>query len=632
MDPNPTTTSVRDVDISALSPGAKIGRYEVISVLGQGGFGITYRARDVQLGREVAIKEYLPTSLAYRDSGTTVVPRSTKVADDFTWGRERFVAEGRTLATLHEAPGIVKVFDFLEINGTAYIVMEMLRGDTLDARLRNNGPMGAEAIDRILWPLLDGLQQVHAAGFLHRDIKPANILLNVNGQPTLIDFGASRAATAGRTASMTAVFTPGYAAAEQFTAAKQGPWTDIYGLSATLYHAITGMIPPSAFDRMLDDTHVPLAARAPAGFPSGLLSGIDAGLAVRAGDRPQSIAEWRSRLSLPASQNGNPTVLSRNDAATRIVLPRATSGQAPREMSAVRHRAVWSTAAFVAVIVAAGAYFLAAQAPTPALRAPENLVDRRPDTVWAIGTWRGRVPGWTYGGTDVRTLQVSEIGTSIVCKWGTGALPGGPLSSCTISSTEIRGVTVDNAIIALQRNGADLGGTFRPSPNAQVYPVSMQRLDTSDKPNPGAAGTGGDGERRAKAEEEAKTSAAAAPPPPASAASPAPPPAAATGIYDGRWSVVQDCPSANGFGGYVHPLNMTVTGGAVRAQWGGEGRPDSWAITGQIMPDGSATLVVSGLSDKGLPIGYSFAARFDANTGTGARTKDRHCDFTFARR
>src|SRR5713226_5127831 len=162
----------------ALKPGQTIGRYEIVSVLGQGGFGITYRARDVQLGREVAIKECLPTALAVRQDGTTVLPRTTKMAEDFGWGRERFVTEGRTLASLHRVPAIVQVFDFLETNGTAYIVMELLHGGTLEGRITRLGKLGPEDVDRILWPLLDGLEQVHNAGFLHRDIKPANILLD----------------------------------------------------------------------------------------------------------------------------------------------------------------------------------------------------------------------------------------------------------------------------------------------------------------------------------------------------------------------------------------------------------------------------------------------------------------------
>jgi hypothetical protein len=283
------------VDFVALKPGHRVGRYEIVAVLGQGGFGITYRARDGQLGRDVALKEYLPTALAVRQDGTTVLPRSTDVADDFIWGRARFVAEGRTLATLHEAAAIVKVFDFLEANGTAYIVMELVRGETLEARASRGMPGPAE-VDAILWPLLDGLEQVHEAGFLHRDIKPANILLGPSGRPTLIDFGASRAAIAGRTTAMTAIFTPGYAAAEQFTSARQGPWTDIYGLAATMYRLLSGMVPPSAFDRMLEDHYKPLTALALRNFSPRLLAGIDAGMAVRVDDRPPSIAKWRSLL------------------------------------------------------------------------------------------------------------------------------------------------------------------------------------------------------------------------------------------------------------------------------------------------------------------------------------------------
>ena len=305
----PPPGEVPEIDYVALRTGQTIGRYEIVSVLGQGGFGITYRARDIQLGREVAIKEYLPSALAVRQDGATVLPRTTKMADDFGWGRDRFVTEGRTLATLHRVPAIVHVFDFLEANGTAYIVMELLSGETLEDRLKRQGTLGPDEVDRILWPLLDGLEQVHAAGFLHRDIKPANILLNAAGDPTLIDFGAAREAMVGRTSAMTAIFTPGYAAAEQMTSAKQGPWTDIYGLAATLYNAIAGKTPPGAFDRMLDDGYEPLARLAPKGFAPGLLAGVDAGLAVAARDRPQSIAGWRPILGMTAAPAADATMM-----------------------------------------------------------------------------------------------------------------------------------------------------------------------------------------------------------------------------------------------------------------------------------------------------------------------------------
>ena len=314
-----SSTTVHHV---ALAAGTRIGRYEILGVLGQGGFGITYRARDTQLSRDVAIKEYLPTALAIRRDGTTVLPRSTDVADDFIWGRDRFIAEGRTLASLHEAPAVVRVFDFLEEHGTAYIVMELLRGETLERRVKERGPLSFADMDAILWPLLDGLEHVHQAGFLHRDIKPANILLRGAGRPTLIDFGASRAAMAGRTAAMTAIFTPGFAAAEQFTSARQGPWTDIYGLAATLYWAITGGPPPSAFDRMVVDDYQPLVARRPPDFPRALLAGIDAGLAVRAGDRPQSIPAWRPMLQV--------SLLVGDDSTRRASQPAAASKSADR--------------------------------------------------------------------------------------------------------------------------------------------------------------------------------------------------------------------------------------------------------------------------------------------------------------
>ena len=280
----------------ALPVGTAIGRYRISGILGQGSFGITYRAHDGQLGRDVAIKEYLPTTFAVRHSGLGVVPNSTGAMEDFAWGRERFVEEGRTLAGFQRAPGIVRVYDFLEANGTAYIVMELVRGETLGARLGRQGPLPPPQVERILRTLLDGLEEVHSASFIHRDIKPDNILLDNQGEPTLIDFGAARAAVVGRTVPLTGIFTPGYAAVEQFTDARQGVFTDIYGLSATLYQSITGEKPPTAFDRMLEDKYVPLAKRQPAGFGAALLAGIDRGMSIRPEARPQSIAAWREVL------------------------------------------------------------------------------------------------------------------------------------------------------------------------------------------------------------------------------------------------------------------------------------------------------------------------------------------------
>lgn len=230
-------------------------------------------------------------------------PRFTAVAEDFSWGRERFVAEGRTLASLHDAPAIVNVFDFVETNGTSLMAMELARGGTLDERVKTSGRLSPQEVDTFLPPLLEGLQKVHEIGFLHRDIKPGNILLSEAGLPTLIDFGAARLAIAGRSSTMPAIFTPGYAAPEQFATGKQGPWTDIYGRSATLHHAITGKPPSSALDRLLEDTYQPLAGQQLIGYSPALLAGIDAGLAVRFDERPQTISAWRALLggSMPTA-------------------------------------------------------------------------------------------------------------------------------------------------------------------------------------------------------------------------------------------------------------------------------------------------------------------------------------------
>jgi serine/threonine protein kinase len=356
--PHPLSSDVPPrVDHVALPAGARIDRYEVLGVLGHGGFGITYLARDSRLEREVAIKEYLPTTLAVRQHGESVL-RSTEAADDFGWGRNRFMEEGRTLASLHEVPSIVQVFDFLEANGTAYIVMERLRGETLEERVGQGGPLAPADLDAILWPLLDGLHKVHDAGFLHRDIKPANIVLGADGRATLIDFGASRLAMADRTRTMTAIFTPGYAAPEQFTSARQGPWTDIYGLAATLHFAITAEAPPSAFDRLMEDAYEPLTRVQPPGFPGSLLVGVDAGLALRLEERPQAIAGWR-RLLRGESAGGDATVVMPTEKPAGSSPAAGPTPPTPPSAPTVLAVSPWRLAYRKWIALAAGAVLLA---------------------------------------------------------------------------------------------------------------------------------------------------------------------------------------------------------------------------------------------------------------------------------
>ena len=345
----------------ALAPGSRLGRYEVAAVLGQGAFGITYRAHDTAGPRDVAIKEYFPAALALREADSTVLPRSTNVTEEFVWGRARFVDEERTLAKLAGAPAIVRVLDFVEANRTAYMVMELVEGETLEHRLKPDRGMAPDEIDKLLWPLLEGLERVHAEGFLHRDIKPANIVIGADGSPTLIDFGAARMALGGRTRTMTAIFTPGYAPFEQLSSGKQGPYTDIYALGATLYQCVTGRVPINALERSLDDTLQPAVEAGHGAYETALLTGIDAALARRVADRPQTIAEWRTIFETGIAPQAATVVMPREEKAKEEVA---------QALASRRRRWIAAAAAMILIVGAGGGYLAlrpaALQGPTSA--------------------------------------------------------------------------------------------------------------------------------------------------------------------------------------------------------------------------------------------------------------------------
>lgn len=280
----------------ALARGFELFEYRIDSVLGQGGFGITYLATDINLNVKVAIKEYLPSEYATRASDHSVSPRWAEDNDFYLSGLECFLVEARTLATFRHS-NIVRVARFFEAHRTAYMVLEYERGKPLKQWWEKRKNMPEQQLLSLLQPLLDGLALVHDSGYLHRDIKPDNIYVRKeDGSLVLLDFGAARQ-TVGGAESMADVVTPGYAPAEQYAGGEQGPWTDVYALGATLYWMVTGAKPAPAPERQSGAAEYIPAVQAGAGrYSEQFLKAIDWALTIEASGRPQSIAEFSQGL------------------------------------------------------------------------------------------------------------------------------------------------------------------------------------------------------------------------------------------------------------------------------------------------------------------------------------------------
>ena len=235
------------------------GKYIVGRVLGEGGFGITYLGWDINLELKVAIKEYYPNGFVARENvgpGHTVTVLSGYRSDFFYSGLDKFVDEARRLAKCWGLSGIVSAKDYFQENKTAYIVMEFVEGDTLKSILKNGeGRLPARQVFEMLRPMMESLETVHEVGLIHRDISPDNIMIDTKGRVKLLDFGAARSFGTDNDRSLSVMLKPGYAPEEQYRSrGKQGPWTDVYGLCATMYRAITGKVPVESLDRLAEDT------------------------------------------------------------------------------------------------------------------------------------------------------------------------------------------------------------------------------------------------------------------------------------------------------------------------------------------------------------------------------------------
>jgi serine/threonine protein kinase len=355
---------------NALPEGTFLGEFELLGVLGEGGFGIVYTAQDHSLQRRVALKEYMPSALAARTEGSQVQVRAERYRETFDIGLRSFVNEARLLAQFDHA-SLVKVYRFWEANGTAYMVMPLYEGVTLKDKLRQMSGAPDEAwLMSILAPLTEALAVIHAVSCYHRDIAPDNIILLAGSErPLLLDFGAARRVISDMTQALTVILKPGYAPVEQYAEVpemKQGPWTDVYALAATVHYAITGKTPPTAVGRLMNDTFEPISVSAAGRYSARFLRAIDHALAVRPADRTPDIGAFRAELGLPPAASAAAQAAAGAPGVT-VVQPPVPPAAPARAGKGV----MLAAAAGVLLLVgAATAYFIAG--PTKPVATPRE--------------------------------------------------------------------------------------------------------------------------------------------------------------------------------------------------------------------------------------------------------------------
>ncbi len=296
------------VHVDALPYGTLLAEFEILDLVGVGGFGMVYRAYDRSLQRTVAIKEYLPVSLVGRSSGTAVSVRSAVDQTSFTQGLKSFVAEAHLLARF-DHPSLVKVYRFWEANNTAYMVMPLYQGVTLkQARSEMSGPPPEAWLRKVLWSVLEALSVLHEHNTLHRDVAPDNIFLQDNGSAVLLDLGSARRAVFDSSHRHTAVLKVSYAPIEQYADAvdlRQGPWTDLYALAALVHGCLCNEPPLPATFRVVRDRMPSMASVARTveehfgqSYSECFVAAIDHALAIQPGDRPQSVAAFVQEMQL----------------------------------------------------------------------------------------------------------------------------------------------------------------------------------------------------------------------------------------------------------------------------------------------------------------------------------------------
>jgi serine/threonine protein kinase len=285
---------------NCLEIGTRIAEFEILGIIGEGGFGIVYLAFDHSLQRTVALKEYMPGVMAGRNTDQSLLVRSSRHQEAFNTGLKSFINEARLLAQF-DHPALIKIHRFWEQNNTGYMAMRFYEGKTLKRILQDQPQLITEKwLKSLLLSITDALDALYKVQILHRDISPENIMILKTGKAVLLDFGAARQIISNMAQSLTVILKPGYAPIEQYAddpSMEQGQWTDIYSLSAVLYLAITKKTPPSSVARMMKDPITALKGHHP-GFSPEFLDAIDLGFAVRPEKRPQSIADFRTLLGI----------------------------------------------------------------------------------------------------------------------------------------------------------------------------------------------------------------------------------------------------------------------------------------------------------------------------------------------
>jgi serine/threonine protein kinase len=347
---------------SELKAGHRLQEFVVERVLGVGGYSVVYMARDTRLDRKVALKEYVPATLAMRAPDGSVVPRLPRFQEFFDRGLKSFINEARLLGSFEHA-SLVKVYRFWAENGTAYMVMPYYEGITMKRWLADLGTPPSERWLRALAePLMDALSVMHAQSCYHRDVAPDNVLLlydrSASGnyleqrpRPVLLDFGAARRVIGDATQNLTAILKTGYSPVEQYegeVSMRQGPWTDVYALCAMLYTAAIGRAPLSSIARAVRDDQVPARTAGKGRYSESFLAAIDAGLTVRPEQRPQSMAALKALMDAPFPAAEPPPAPA--PVAAGVDIP-VQDGSA----AAARPRWLWPAVAGAAALVAGAA-------------------------------------------------------------------------------------------------------------------------------------------------------------------------------------------------------------------------------------------------------------------------------------